>query len=65
MVAGDSLLHDIKGGIELGALTVRLLDSGSPQVAQDNVTYSDQIKADAEITTLAALTALVQAWSEN
>ena len=54
VVVGDSLLHDIKGGIELGALTIQLQGVSAAQIEQDNAQFRDQITADAQITRLDA-----------
>jgi putative hydrolase of the HAD superfamily len=63
VVVGDSLVDDIAGGLELGALTVWVDGPTSPQVAQGNHLAAGEVRPDAVITTLAALPALVQAWS--
>jgi putative hydrolase of the HAD superfamily len=62
VVVGDSLLDDVAGGIELGALTVWYDGPTSPQVAQQNVLAAAAVKPDAVVTDLAALPALVQQW---
>ena len=64
VVVGDSLLHDIKGGIELGALTVQSIISTSAQVAFDNEQVAGQIVADAVIDELAKLPALIKEWAQ-
>lgn len=64
VVVGDSLLHDIKGGIELGALTVQTIFPTAPQVMHDNAEIADQIVADAMMDEWAKLVALVQEWVE-
>ena len=63
VVVGDSLLHDIKGGIELGALTVQCTLGANSQVTLDNQQVAEQVKADAVIDDLASLPAIVQAWA--
>lgn len=63
VVVGDSLRHDIQGGLELGALTVLLAGETAPQVAHDNAQLADQVRPDATIEGLDELPALVQAWS--
>ena len=47
VVVGDSLLQDIQGGIELGALTVLIQGETAPQVAHDNAQHAGQIQPDA------------------
>lgn len=65
VVVGDSLRHDIQGGIELGALTVQAaLGELPPQVAHDNAQLVGQIKPDALIDDLSKLPALVQGWRQ-
>ena len=69
VVAGDSLVDDVGGGLELGSLTVWLAGPGGPagpasaQVAHQNETYAGQITPDAVIHSLSELPALVAAWS--
>jgi len=63
VVVGDSLLHDIKGGIELGALTVQCIIGANTQVAFDNQQVAGQIVPDAVIDDLAKLPAIIQAWA--
>jgi putative hydrolase of the HAD superfamily len=63
VVVGDALLYDIKGGIDLGALTVQCTFATTPQVAHDNTQAAGQIVPDAVIDDLRQLPALVQAWS--
>jgi putative hydrolase of the HAD superfamily len=63
VVVGDSLVHDIKGGIDLGALTVQVTGPTTPQVAHDNAQVADQVQPDGVIDTLAQLPALVQQWA--
>lgn len=70
VVVGDSLRHDIAGGIELGALTV-LLDvlleggegRGPAQVQFDNQQLAGQVTPDARIADLGALPDLIQQWA--
>jgi putative hydrolase of the HAD superfamily len=64
VVVGDSLLHDIKGGIEFGALTVQCLMRPTPQVAQDNAQIAGQIVPDATIDDLRQLPALIATWAQ-
>jgi HAD superfamily hydrolase (TIGR01509 family) len=74
VVVGDSLRHDIAGGIELGALTVLLdvsLDvlleggegRGPAQVQFDNQQLAGQVTPDARIADLGALPDLIQQWA--
>lgn len=63
VVVGDSLRHDIAGGLEAGALTVLLAQSTSPQVAHDNELLAGQVRPDARLDDLAALAAQIEAWA--
>jgi FMN phosphatase YigB (HAD superfamily) len=63
VVVGDALLDDIRGGIELGALTVLVEGTANPQVAHDNATHQGQIVPDATINRLDQLRELVGNWS--
>lgn len=63
IVAGDSLVDDIAGGLELGALTVWLDAPTTPQVMQQNQLAARQVQPDAVVTELAALPAVVRQWS--
>jgi putative hydrolase of the HAD superfamily len=63
IVVGDSLAHDIAGGIEVGTLTVQCAFGTAPQVAHDNAMLATQIGADAVIDDLAQLSAWVQRWA--
>ena len=63
VVVGDSLLHDIKGGIELGALTVQYTTGTTPQVQFDNQQVVGQIVPDAMVDDLAQLPAIIHAWA--
>ncbi len=63
VVVGDSLLEDVQGGLELGALTV-LVEGPSPaQIEQQNHTLAGQVQPDATIQTLAQLPALIAEWA--
>lgn len=62
-VVGNSLLEDIRAGIDLGAQTVLLRGTTSPQVVHENELYAGQIVPDAEIDDLAALPEIVAAWT--
>lgn len=63
VVVGDDLRRDIQGGIEIGALTVQATLATNTQVQFDNAALATTVKADAAITTLAQLPALIQAWA--
>ena len=63
VVVGDSLLEDIRGGIELGAQTVLVRSAGQAQVQLDNERYAGEIQPDAIIDDLAALPTLIRAWT--
>lgn len=63
VVVGDSLRHDIQGGIELGALTIQCALGTSPQVTHDNASLAAQVKADAVVHDLAAIPALIREWA--
>lgn len=63
VVVGDSLLHDVRGGLELGALTIRLeAASANPQVAHGNQANAETIHPDALIANLGEIPALIQEW---
>lgn len=64
VLVGDSLRHDIQGGLSLGALTVQAELGTNAQVRFDNEQLADQVQPDAMIEDLAQLPALVQAWAE-
>lgn len=63
IVVGDSLLHDIKGGLDLGAFTVQMQGPTSAQIAYQNEQAADQVHPDAVIDDLTQLPALVQQWA--
>jgi len=63
VVVGDSLMHDIKGGIELGALTVQTTFETAAQVQHDNEQIAEQIVADAALDRWDALLGLVREWA--
>lgn len=63
VVVGDSLAHDIAGGIELGALTVLLEQETTPQVLFSNEQLAEQVKPDARISDLTALPQLLHKWA--
>ena len=62
VVVGDSLVDDIQGGLELGALTVLVSGATSPQVEQQNQLVAHQVKPDAVVHNLEQLPALVRQW---
>lgn len=64
VVVGDSLVHDVGGGLGLGALTVQTLGPTSPQVEHDNANAAAQVHPDATIHELTQLIPLVQQWAE-
>ena len=59
VVVGDSLRHDIQGGIELGALTVQVQIAeavhDTAQVHHDNEQVADEVQPDAIIQHLTDL----------
>jgi HAD superfamily hydrolase (TIGR01509 family) len=63
VVVGDSLLEDIRGGIELGAQTVLVRGATQAQVLHDNERLAAEILPDATIDDLSALPAIVAAWT--
>ncbi len=63
IVVGDSLLHDIQGGLELGALTVQVQLETTPQVQFDNAQVAERIRPDAAIAALTDLPQLVHTWA--
>lgn len=63
VVVGDSLLEDIRGGIELGAQTVLVRGATRAQVIHDNERLTAEIVPDATIDDLRALPAIVAAWT--
>lgn len=63
VVVGDSLRHDITGGLEAGTLTVLLDQATTAQVAHDNATLAGQVRPDARLTGLSALAAQIEAWA--
>lgn len=64
VVVGDSLRHDIAAGIELGALTVRVLFGGSTQIDYNNKQLANEITPDATLEDLALAPALIREWTE-
>jgi FMN phosphatase YigB (HAD superfamily) len=65
VVVGDSLAEDIVGGIELGALTVLVEQSTTPQVIFSNEQLASQVRPDASISDLAALPQLLYQWATS
>jgi putative hydrolase of the HAD superfamily len=63
IVVGDSLVDDVAGGLELGALTVWFDAPTTPQVAQQNQLVAATVQPDAVVTDLSALPELVRQWS--
>lgn len=63
VIVGDSLAHDIAGGIELGALTVFVDQPTTAQVAFTNEQLAGQVKPDARITDLAELPQWLHQWA--
>jgi len=65
VVVGDSLSHDIRGGLELGAQTVLVTTATAPQVLFDNAQIAEQVVPDARIDSLSALPALIEEWART
>jgi HAD superfamily hydrolase (TIGR01509 family) len=63
VVVGDSLLDDVQGGLEIGALTVWLDAPTTSQVQHDNEAVRDSVKPDQIVKSLDEVPALVRAWS--
>jgi putative hydrolase of the HAD superfamily len=64
VIVGDSLRHDIAGGIELGALTIHCPWSTTPQTLHDNTQLSGQVTPDAQIDQLSELPSLVHRYAQ-
>lgn len=64
VVVGDSLTHDIRGGIELGALTVQTLFPTDAQVMHDNEQVAGEVVADARLEEWGELVEIVRVWAE-
>ncbi len=62
VVVGDSLVDDVQGGLELGALTAWMNGATSPQVAQQNQLVAHQVQPDAVVHNLEKLPAVVRQW---
>jgi putative hydrolase of the HAD superfamily len=63
VIVGDSLRHDIAGGIELGSLTVQVALDTLPQIAHDNRLHASQIIPDAVLDSLAQLPEIIRQWT--
>lgn len=63
VVVGDALAEDVRGGIELGALTVLVAGASDPQVVHDNAELQGQVVPDATVTTLDRVLELVRNWA--
>ena len=63
VVVGDSLAHDVAGGIEAGALTVWMRTTTNPQVNFQNEQLAGQVRPDAEAAAPADLLPLIDAWA--
>jgi FMN phosphatase YigB (HAD superfamily) len=64
VVVGDSLVDDISGGVELGALTVQTVFAQAPQVAFDNAQVASSVRADAVLERLADLPGQIERWAK-
>ena len=62
VVVGDSLLEDVRSGIEFGAQTVLVHGATSVQVQHDNARHAGDILPDAVIDDLTALPAIIAGW---
>ena len=62
VVIGDSLIDDVQGGLELGALTVWVDGSTSSQVEQQNQLAIHQVKPDAVVHNLEEMPASIRQW---
>jgi len=63
VVVGDSLVHDIQGGMEVGTLTVQTCFDTDTQVIHDNAQVASEVQADATIARFEQLPALIHAWT--
>ena len=59
VVVGDSLRHDVAGGLDLGALTVQMTRPGDPEDGD----LAAVVKPDAVVDDLAAVAARVAEWA--
>ncbi len=62
VVVGDSLAHDILGGLELGAMTVQTQLVPGP-ISEADALLADQIAPDATITSLDQLPGIIHEWA--
>jgi HAD superfamily hydrolase (TIGR01509 family) len=62
VVIGDSLIDDIQGGLESGALTVWVDGPTFPQVEQQNQLAVHQVKPDAVVHNFEEVPALIRKW---
>ena len=62
VVVGDSLLDDVQGGLELGALTAWVDGPTPSQVQQQNQLAAHQVKPDAAAHHLEEVPALIRQW---
>lgn len=63
VVVGDSLLEDVRGGIELGAQTVLVCGASQSQVLHDNERRAGDILPDASIESLNELFDIIRNWT--
>lgn len=63
VTVGDSLRHDIAGGLEAGTLTVLLTQTTTPQIDHDNETLAEQVRPDARLDDLTHLAAQIEQWA--
>lgn len=64
IIVGDSLVEDVNGGLELGALTVHTTFSQAPQVAFDNQQIAETVQPDATVDELTAIAAHIAEWAK-
>jgi HAD superfamily hydrolase (TIGR01509 family) len=62
VVIGDSLIDDVQGGLELGALAVWMDGPTSSQIEQQNQLAAYQVKPDAVVHNLEEVPALIRQW---
>ncbi len=65
VVVGDSLAHDIQGGLEIGAQTILAELGTTAQTAFTNEQLAATVKPDAVIVDLRQTPALVNAWAQG
>lgn len=63
VVVGDSLVHDIAGGIELGSQTIWVDLDTSAQVQHDNEAAASQVRPDAAVADLGEVAVWVARWA--